>query len=97
MVSVGMKKVSLKSAQKLLQSCITWTKKSSTGHGEWMKACIEAGLPSRKLKTHVKPQLVSQVVLIQVQYASMQICKQIINNKVNYTISPLNQVVLLGE
>ena len=44
----GMKEVSLKDAQKSLQSCITWTKKSGKGRQEWDRACIDAGLPSYK-------------------------------------------------
>lgn len=76
-VCVGMKKVSLKTAQKSLQSCITWTKKSGVGRGEWNKACIEAGLPSRKLKTPVKTRFASKVVLFQetLEYAdAINIC-----------------------
>jgi hypothetical protein len=61
----GLKEVSLKDAQKSLQSCITWTKKSGKGRQEWDKACIDAGLPSRKLKTHVKTRFASKVVLFQ--------------------------------
>ena len=61
----GMKEVSLKDAQKSLQSCITWTKKSGKGRQEWDKACIDAGLPTRKLKTPVKTRFASKVVLFQ--------------------------------
>ena len=60
-----MKEVSLKDAQKSLQSCITWTKKSGKGRQEWDKACIDAGLPTRKLKTPVKTRFASKVVLFQ--------------------------------
>ncbi|KAG0573230.1 hypothetical protein KC19_VG160100 [Ceratodon purpureus] len=76
-VCVGMKKVSLKTAQKSLQSCITWTKKSGVGRSEWNKACIEAGVPSRKLKTPVKTRFASKVVLFQemLEYAdAINIC-----------------------
>ena len=61
----GMKEVSLKDAQKSLQSCITWMKKSGKGRQEWDKACIDAGLPTRKLKTPVKTRFASKVVLFQ--------------------------------
>ena len=61
----GMKEVSLKDAQKSLQSCITWTKKSGKGCQEWDRACIDAGLPTRKLKTPVKTRFASKVVLFQ--------------------------------
>ena len=59
----SMKEVSLKNAQKSLQSCITWTKKSGKGRQEWEKACIDVGLPTRKLKTPVKIGFASKVVL----------------------------------
>ena len=61
----GMKEVSLKNAHKSLQSCITWTKKLGKGRQEWDKACIDAGLPTRKLKTHVKTRFAPKVVLFQ--------------------------------
>ena len=55
----------MKDAQKSLQSCITWTKKSGKGRQEWDRACIDAGLPTRKLKTPVKTRFASKVVLFQ--------------------------------
>ena len=55
----------MKDAQKSLQSCITWTKKSGKGCQEWDRACIDAGLPTRKLKTPVKTRFASKVVLFQ--------------------------------
>ena len=61
----GMKEKSLKNAKKSLQSCITWTKKSGKGCQEWEKACIDARLPTRKLKTPVKTRCASKMVLFQ--------------------------------
>ena len=52
-------------AQKSLQSCIIWTKKSGKERHEWDKACIDVGLPTRKLKTLVKTRFASKVVLLQ--------------------------------
>ena len=55
----GMKEVSLKNAQKSLQSCITWTKKLGKGRQEWDKACIDVRLPPMKTR------FASKVVLCQ--------------------------------
>lgn len=64
-VCMKMKEVSLKDAQAALQKTITWTKKSTKGKHEWDAACIEAGLPIRRLKTPVKTRFASKVVLFQ--------------------------------
>jgi hypothetical protein len=53
-VCKSMKHVSVKNAQSTLQKTITWTKKSGRGRQEWEKACIEAGLASRRLRIPVK-------------------------------------------
>jgi hypothetical protein len=37
-----------------LQKCIVWPKKSRKGRQEWNKACLNLGLPPRKLNTLVK-------------------------------------------
>ena len=78
-ICASMKHVSLKNAQSTLQKTITWTKKSGKGRHEWEKACIEAGLPSRRLKTPVKTRFASKVTLFQetLEYASaINICYQ---------------------
>jgi hypothetical protein len=64
-VCMKMKEVSLKDTQAALQKTITWTKKSTKGKHEWDAACIEAGLPIRRLKTPVKTRFASKVVLFQ--------------------------------
>jgi hypothetical protein len=66
-VCTSMKKVSVKVAQAKLQSTITWTKKSGLGRQEWAKACIEAGLPVKKLRTPMKTRFASRVILFQVR------------------------------
>jgi hypothetical protein len=64
-VCKSMKHVSMKNAQSTLQKTITWTQKSGKGRQEWEKACIEVGLPSRRLRIPVKTRFASKVVLFQ--------------------------------
>jgi hypothetical protein len=64
-VCIKMKEVSLKDAQTALQKTITWTKKSTKGRHEWDAACVEASLPTRRLKTLVKTRFASKVVFFQ--------------------------------
>ena len=67
----------LKNARSTLQKTIIWTKNSGKGRQEWEKACIEAGLPSRSLKTPVKTPFASKVTPFQetLDYASaINIC-----------------------
>ena len=75
----SMKHVSLKNAQSTLQKIITWTKNNGKGRQEWEKTCIEAGLPSRRLKTLVKTQFSSRIIMFEesLEYASaINICYQ---------------------
>ncbi len=46
--------VSIKSAQRDLQKCVTCSKKSRKGKQEWGKTCVNSGLPPRKLNTPMK-------------------------------------------
>ncbi len=64
-VGVGMKEVSLKDAQVVLQKIITWTKKSGKGRLEWEKACHESSMQHRKLKTSMKTHFASKLILFQ--------------------------------
>ncbi len=41
--------VSIKIAQRDLQKCIIWPKRFGNGKQEWEKACVDLGLPPRKL------------------------------------------------
>jgi hypothetical protein len=66
-VCKGMKKVSVKKAQGTLQKTIMWTKKSGKGRQEWVKACVEVGLPIQRLRTPVKTHFASRIVLFQVK------------------------------
>ena len=54
-VCMKMNELSLKDVQAALQKTITWIKKSTKGKHEWDAACIEVGLPIRRLKTPLKP------------------------------------------
>ena len=53
-------------AQAALQKTIIWTKMSKIGRQEWDKACIDASLPSRTLKTPTKTRFALKVVFFQV-------------------------------
>ena len=62
----GMKEVSLKDAQKSLQSCITWTKSLERDVKSGTEPASTRGyLATRKLKTPVKTRFASKVVLFQ--------------------------------
>jgi hypothetical protein len=49
----GLKYVFIKIAQRDMQKCFTWPKKSRNGTQEWNKACANSSLPPRKLNTLV--------------------------------------------
>jgi hypothetical protein len=49
---VGIWKVGLKNTQVACQKK-TWRKKSSNGHNEWKKACLDVGFQHHKLKAHL--------------------------------------------
>lgn len=55
--------VSLKNAQATLQIIMTWTKKFGKGIIDWHKTCVEVRFLAKKLKTLVKTQFASKVVL----------------------------------
>jgi hypothetical protein len=64
-VCVGLSKVSLKEAQSSLQKTSTWIKKFGKGWQEWKRSCIIIGQHAKMLKTPVKTQFASHVILFQ--------------------------------
>ncbi len=65
-VSKCLVQVSVKDVQAALQKTITLcTKKSGKGRQEWEKACIECGMPPRKLKTVIKTKFASKVIMFE--------------------------------
>jgi hypothetical protein len=44
---------------------ITWTKTNGKRRQEWKYSCIIVRLPTRMLKTHVKMQFASQIIMFQ--------------------------------
>jgi RNase H-fold protein (predicted Holliday junction resolvase) len=60
----GFSKISLKAIQTSLQKTITWTKKLRKGKQEWKNVYIIVGLPTRMLKTPMKTQFASKVILL---------------------------------
>ena len=53
--------ISFSNVRSTLQSCITWTKKSSKGASEWAKACTKAQLAVKKIPTPVNTRWASVV------------------------------------
>jgi hypothetical protein len=62
-VCVGMTEVNLKQAQATLQQTITWMKKSAKGLWEWKYFCHLIGILAKILKTLMKMQFASCVIL----------------------------------
>jgi len=57
----GLVQVNVKDVHVALQKMITlWIKKSKKGRQEWEKACIQCGMPPRKLKTVIKTKFASK-------------------------------------
>jgi hypothetical protein len=58
--------VNVKDVHVALQKMITlWIKKSKKGRQEWEKACIQCGMPPRKLKTIIKTKFASKVIMFE--------------------------------
>jgi hypothetical protein len=58
--------VNVKDVHVALQKMITlWIKKSEKGRQEWEKACIQCGMPPRKLKTVIKTKFASKVIMFE--------------------------------
>lgn len=63
-ISVNLKEISVHKVRAKLQSCITWTKKSSKGSSEWAAACGKAQLPVKKMPTPVNTRWASVVSML---------------------------------
>jgi len=62
----GLVQVNVKDVHVALQKMITlWIKKSEKGRQEWEKACIQCGMPPRKLKTVIKTKFASKVIMFE--------------------------------
>jgi len=64
-VGANMKEVNLKDVQVVFHKTITWTKKFEKGKHEWEKACHEANLLHKKLKSSMKTHFASKAILFQ--------------------------------
>ncbi len=53
-VTQGLKRINVTNTRKVMQSCVTWTKKSGKGKMQWEQSCIQARLRPRTIPTPVK-------------------------------------------
>lgn len=60
-----MREVSIEAAVATLKKIISWTTRSETRRHEWLKACVDVGLPPRKLRTPIKGRFAGNVILFQ--------------------------------
>ncbi len=64
-ICLGFREVNLKATQSTLQKIIMWIKKFGKGQSEWKRACVDASLCHRKLKTPMKTKFANKVILFQ--------------------------------
>ncbi|KAG0556897.1 hypothetical protein KC19_11G087000 [Ceratodon purpureus] len=60
-----MREVSIDTAIATLKKTISWTTTSENRKQDWLKACVDAGLHPRKLRTPIKGRFASKVILFQ--------------------------------
>lgn len=60
-----MREVSIEAAAATLKKTISWTFRSENRRLGWLKACVDVGLPPRKLRTLIKGRFAAKVILFQ--------------------------------
>jgi hypothetical protein len=64
-ICLGFWEVNLKATQSTLQKIIMWIKNFGKGRSEWKRACVDASLHHRKLKTPMKTKFTNKIILFQ--------------------------------